>query len=387
MTNTVSNIVSDQTLNAIIYIESAGNPGARAKTSTATGLGQFLKGTWRDTVRRHRPDVFRAYPDSRLLALRTNASFSIEMLARFTEDNLKVIGRNATPGDLYLAHFLGSGDAKKLYRADPSTPVSTFLSAGPINANPSILRGKTAGQVRKWADDKMVKAAARASNYVAKYYTGPFEVHGEAAKPSDRERIDGDAVENVTNRPGLKSGGDARLYDTQTQLRAMNYNPGGLDGVWGGGTAGAIAAFLNDYDPSTPVPTTWQAYDRTYETLDALVDRAEAERFVRPVTKGREEADPKVVESVAPEIVPAKRGFWASIAAFFSAVGTTVYQGFQWLLGYRDEANEWGLMYYLDKVPSFVWFALGSAVLGFVVFTAIRTVRGIEKPVTTGERM
>lgn len=384
MTNTVSRTVPDETLNAIMYIESAGNPNAKARTSTASGLGQFLKATWRDTVKKHRPNVFANYSDSDLLALRFNPSFAIEMLARFTEDNLRLVGANASPGDLYLAHFLGAGDAKKIYRADPERPVSSLLASGPIKANPSILRGKTAGDVRKWAASKMDGASRRAGDYVRKFYKGNFAMPG--TEMSSRNRID---VETVAEemRPGLKSGGDARLYDNQAQLKSMNYNPGGLDGVWGGGTSGAIAAFLNDYNPNIAVPTSWKAYDQNYSAIDAVIDEAEAERFRRPVTEEREDADPDTVERVAQEIIPAKRNLWTIVSGFFAALGSTVYKGFEWLMGYQDEAERFGVMNYIDKVPTFVWLGLGTAAVGAAVFFAIRTVKGIEKPVTTGERM
>lgn len=188
-------------------------------------------------------------------------------------------------------------------------------------------------------------------------------------------------------RPGMAAHGDARLYDNQVQLKLMNYNPGGFDGLWGGGTAGALAGFFNDYARDEAVPLQWQDYTANYERIDSLIDKAVDEGFRRPVTEARAAADPKVVERVAPEIVPAKRGLWATISGFFTALGTTIYKGGEWLLGYQDQAERFGIMGYIDKVPPFVWFALGTAAIGAVVFFTLRTVRGIEKPVTTGERM
>jgi hypothetical protein len=171
VTHTVSKTVSDETLNAIITIESAGKVNAKASTSSASGLGQFIDATWMGVVAKHRPDLLRSRSRAEILALRFDPMIMIELLARFTEDNQRVIGMNCTGGDLYLAHFLGTADAKDLFRAKPDTPVSQLVSVGVISANKSIMLGKTAGQVRAWAAKRM--AASTGRNWIAKYYGAP----------------------------------------------------------------------------------------------------------------------------------------------------------------------------------------------------------------------
>jgi hypothetical protein len=168
VTNTVSRTVSDETLNCIITIESAGKPRAKAATSSASGLFQFIDATWIGVVNKHRPDLGRGRTRAELLALRFEPKIAIELGARFTEDNQRAIGMNCTGGDLYLAHFLGTADAKDLFRAHPDTQVSQLIGPGAIAANRSILQGKTAGQVRAWAAKKM--NAAGGHNWIAKYY-------------------------------------------------------------------------------------------------------------------------------------------------------------------------------------------------------------------------
>lgn len=170
MTNTVSDLVSDEELNAIIQIESAGNPRAKAATSTALGLGQFLNATWLAVVQKHRPDLMSGRSRAQILALRTDPSIAVELLARFTEDNRRAIGIDCAPGDLYLAHFLGVSDARDLFRAAPGTPVARLVSSAAIAANRSILENKTAGQVRAWAARKMAKKPAK--DWVSLYYSG-----------------------------------------------------------------------------------------------------------------------------------------------------------------------------------------------------------------------
>lgn len=194
MTNTVSEIVSDETLDCIIHIESRGNPRAKAPTSSATGLFQFLDATWLGTVRQHRPDVFSSTPKARLLMMRTDPVFCIEMGARFTEDNHKALGGDPTGGDLYLAHFLGIADARDFFRADPMTPASSLVSDKAVQANRSIFlnangSSKTAGQVRAWAAKKMHEA--RGHGYIARYFKPkPEDVPLPEPRPDDAPSVD-----------------------------------------------------------------------------------------------------------------------------------------------------------------------------------------------------
>lgn len=407
MTNTISRTVSDEELNAMVYQESKGVPNATPGTSSALGPLQFLKATWRGEMKKYRPDIFKAYPNGALLALRTDWTASLEIGARFTEANRRAVGANCTLGDLYLAHFLGAGKARDFFRAPMGTN-AVQLAPDAAQANKTVFYHKTAtgkvnmaspkttGEVRQWAADVMANAQRKGKNYVGLYWKGPFKIpasrmgllNEDAANDSPIVKAEEpDDAENVVVRKGLAPKGDYRLYDNQLQLKHMNYNPGGVDGVWGGGTAGAIAAFFNDYAPDARAPLKWNDYDSNYAAIDETIDKAESERFIRPVTKERDEADPATIEKAAPEIVQGKQTFWGSVTAFGTAIGSTVYSGFNWLMGYKDQADQWGVMYYIDKVPTFVWLALGSAAIGFIVYKALKTVHGIEKPVSTGERM
>jgi hypothetical protein len=178
MSNTVSQLISDEQLNRIVQIESAGNPNAKAGTSSAAGLGQFITGTWLDTVRRHRPDIARANTRDQLIAMRVGtktAPLQLEMLACFTEDNARALGAGFTDGDLYLAHFLGLGDARNLFRAPPDDPAPSHVTAAAVKANRSILAGKTCAEVRAWAQSSMEGRWNRAGrpDWVKKYHLAP----------------------------------------------------------------------------------------------------------------------------------------------------------------------------------------------------------------------
>lgn len=198
MSNRVSSTISDDTLNRIIQIESAGNPNAKAGTSSATGLGQQINATWLNLVNAYHKEWWNGRTKDQVLALRKNPSLNIEMLARLTEENARAVG-TTNGGDLYLAHFLGPADAKDLFRANENTPVSKLVSQAVIRANRSIMEGKTAGQVRAWAQRKMSQPPK--ADWVGRFYTGKGPDPKRIVPKDEPSRVDDDAKGTPIERP------------------------------------------------------------------------------------------------------------------------------------------------------------------------------------------
>ncbi|MGQ0484961.1 MAG: M23 family metallopeptidase [Hyphomicrobiales bacterium] len=147
----------DTFVNRIIYIESANNCKAANPLSSAVGLGQFLKSTWMLTIRRHRPDLLKERTTEEVLALRTDCDLAREMTTEFTRDNAAVIrsqGAPVTPGNLYLAHFLGAEGALRVLNADPKTMIAEMFGEAHVAANPHE-RAQNAGFLIDWAARKM----------------------------------------------------------------------------------------------------------------------------------------------------------------------------------------------------------------------------------------
>ena len=126
------------------------------------GNFQFTNKTWLDMVEAHRPDLMQGRSAKAVLDLRADPKLSREMAGYLLDDNAAVLrsqGIAPTPSNLYLAHFLGVGDAAKVLKAAPGTPISDVVQSESIDANKSILQGKTTDTVIDWAGRKMAGQA------------------------------------------------------------------------------------------------------------------------------------------------------------------------------------------------------------------------------------
>jgi hypothetical protein len=141
--------------------ESAFNPNAKAPTSSASGLYQFITSTWNGLVNQGKiAGLPPGSPDKRF-----DPQFNAAGGAVFLRDNARAIRSNDV-GDLYLAHFLGPATAAKVVSSDNSSGgkelLITTLGASAVlrisKANPSIVKpNTTVGELRTWAATSMAK--------------------------------------------------------------------------------------------------------------------------------------------------------------------------------------------------------------------------------------
>jgi hypothetical protein len=142
--------------------ESSFDPAAKASTSSATGLYQFVEQTWLGTFKAHAAEYGQGElaakitkgadgryavsdPATRkqILDLRKDPTLNAAMAAELAADNKTkmeaALGRPATATDLHLAHFLGLSGALRFIRkldSDPSaTGAAMFPRAAAANAS------------------------------------------------------------------------------------------------------------------------------------------------------------------------------------------------------------------------------------------------------------
>ncbi len=147
--------------------ESSLNPNAKASTSSASGLFQFIKSTWLQMVKEHgtqyglsdeaaaitekngRLTVSDPEMRQKILNLRHDPILSSAMAAEFTKENKDYldasVGGTIGSTELYMAHFLGAGGASTFLNkmhATPNAPAADTLPDA-AEANPSVFYSKT----------------------------------------------------------------------------------------------------------------------------------------------------------------------------------------------------------------------------------------------------
>lgn len=153
--------------------ESSLNPQAKAKTSSAAGLFQFIEQTWLDAVKKYGPahglagyaaDIKKdaagrlavADPARRkeILDLRLDPEKAAALAGELARENKLTLegslGRAVDAAELYAAHFLGAGGAKKLLSAAAQETAASLLPRA-AEANRHVFydgaRAKTVGEV------------------------------------------------------------------------------------------------------------------------------------------------------------------------------------------------------------------------------------------------
>ena len=251
--------------------ESRFNPAAKATTSSATGMFQFLEQTWLGMVKQEgvkmglgsesaaianeggRFSVSDPSARQRILALREDPAVSAMMAGAFAAKNgqqlQESLGRKPSEGELYIAHFMGASGARDLITLAKNSPdapaASSFKDAAASNR--SVFFDKT-GRARS--------AGEVYGNLTGAYSQNPITAPQETAATSDKAfqmfRVKGEgkpmhglfrssgepvaeAVANtwagVSKQGAQSSAGETRIAFFPTQGKALQ--PKALESVAG----------------------------------------------------------------------------------------------------------------------------------------------------------
>jgi hypothetical protein len=171
--------------------ESALEPDAKARTSSATGLFQFIEQTWLSMMRQEGPKQGMAnYAGAisedgngrltvsdpalreKILQLRTDPHVATVMAGALTQKNAEqlaqALGRQPQAGELYMAHVLGARGASDLIRTVANDPTRAAARDFPdaAAANRSIFYDK-GGRARSAQEVYGLLAASHANTQVA----------------------------------------------------------------------------------------------------------------------------------------------------------------------------------------------------------------------------
>lgn len=281
--------------------ESSLDPGARASTSSATGLFQFIEQTWLGMVKadgarlglseearqiaQQSDGTFAvADPAARreILALREDPAIASSVAGALTQRNRDMLanelGREPRPADLYIAHFLGAGGAVELISQAGANPQASAAEIFPeaAKANRSIFYDR-AGSPR---------GAGEVYGLLASYHSsiahgGPTsEAGAQQDQPMSLAKTDGPAFHGLfqtAGRQGAISDAVSRLWSMRASEGDAppaptrffpTSNPTGIGGapsnasdVSDGGAPSAVA-------PPLPPPRPFAFPDSAYGPLD-----------------------------------------------------------------------------------------------------------------------
>lgn len=186
-----------QTLYALAGTESSFRADAKASTSSATGLGQFLDSTWDYLTQKRFPQLGYTRED------RTDPYKSATVAALYLTDIkaslTKALGREPTIGDKYLAYFMGPSGAIRFIRALKKNPAAIaaqlFPSAAKANRN-LFFKGRKALTLQETYD--------KITGKIQKYYTAAIE------RTDDSETVAAVAAPVSSSSGSTKEGGHGR---------------------------------------------------------------------------------------------------------------------------------------------------------------------------------
>lgn len=244
--------------------ESSLDPSAKAGTSSATGLFQFIEQTWLGTLKTAGPRLgLGTYADAitrsadgtyavsdpaakqTILDLRRDPRIAATLAGALTEQNREALsgalGREPTGGDLYAAHVLGARGAAALIATAQASPARAAALDMPeaAAANRGLFYDKT-GRPRGAAELYAHLAAAR---------TGPAP-----ATPAATISL----PEGTTAYASLNEGGLRSMF--QTDPRQQGGVSAGVARLWQGRSAGTDASRT---EPARAAPTYFPRSDGT----------------------------------------------------------------------------------------------------------------------------
>jgi Transglycosylase SLT domain len=226
--------------------ESRFDPRAKASTSSATGMFQFLDQTWLGLMKQEGPrlglgreaeaitsdagrmSVSDPAMRQKILAMREDPAVSAMMAGAFASRNGQMLqqatGRKPTDGDLYVAHFLGPTGARDLIKLADQQPNASAATHFPeaAAANRSIFfekggRARTVHEVygnltQSFNTQQQVQADPRAVH--AAKADQMFRAKGDGRPMHGLFRSDGEPVASAVSSQW--SGGKRSLFsDTQ----------------------------------------------------------------------------------------------------------------------------------------------------------------------------
>ncbi len=214
--------------------ESSFDPAAKAKTSSASGLYQFIERTWLSMVDKYGAKhgiETDGKTRGELLDMRNDPRAASLMAAELASDNEKFLKSHTNieigSTELYFAHFMGAGGAASFLNARNENPLQQaallFPKAAKANKNvfydQSTGRAKTLDEVYAFFDKKFdVKESSPANIQIAQAPT----------KPAPTLQQNHNSLAAMNNLMEIYSAKNSAGFTSNSLVRQSPRNPFGL---------------------------------------------------------------------------------------------------------------------------------------------------------------
>ncbi len=263
--------------------ESSFNPAAKAKTSSATGLYQFIDQTWLTMVKKYgdkhglsaqagkidmkdgKAVVADTATRQQILDLRKDPKLSALMAGEFTAENKNYLecSTNCDVGatELYLAHFMGAGGAAKFLNSRENNGNASAAQLFPqaAKANRAVFFDRASGKPR---------TLNQIYDHFAQKFSGgttsPLMASGASPHAAAAGSVSASAT--AARIPSSPSGAAAQTYDTApARMAKLSYD----DIVWDTPRySGALGSDKNPLQKLSPV--TIMVMTQMQETLTGV---------------------------------------------------------------------------------------------------------------------
>ena len=224
--------------------ESSFKTDAKAKTSSATGLFQFIDRTWLDMIENHghKYGIDKSMPKQDLLSLRNDPEISSFMTAELAAENTRylknTLGADFKVGatEMYFAHFMGAGKAAAFLETVNEAPQKRAADLFPAEAkaNRGVFytpsgRARNVGEVYAFFDKKFgIEGTAEQALALAQNDAQAPKIMPDYNGVRIQDHIDSLARQEVVAENKVKARAEAAQYtdlQTDTLMRLASHQP------------------------------------------------------------------------------------------------------------------------------------------------------------------
>lgn len=218
--------VQESTLTAFAAVESSFNPNAGASTSSAKGLFQFTRDTWRNMLAAY-GKRYGIPQDADIFDPVANAVMGAAYLKHEVAPQISKAVSNPSAVDFYFGHFLGPAGGRNFLlglQKNPNAPAYTLVGANQARANQWVFYDKATG--RAYTAQEVYNRFASKFAPIEAAFTGVTQTSALESKLAESDKTKSKAQESVVYKPGVSKESKLELPPVQTNKMSEKTSTG-----------------------------------------------------------------------------------------------------------------------------------------------------------------